>query len=948
MTISDRVRIAQPDRTLPAYAWTYEDITADVDQHAVTIRAGTDAEATTTSPATTNLLLRNAASNNYRYTPNHPLSDIPWFGEGTAVEYAVQRPGDAYLITTGAVGSALKTPDHASLRITNDHFGAVQVIAPLEFRYPLNSVLMGRIDQPSNMSYMVGLDPTMFLWLMWTTGGSEATVHHAFSTAECPSPAAGSLTIGWGFNANNGAGGHEVTFYALRGTIPELRAAITAGDPTVQLGDVFVGSGTTSIFPGTSPLWLGDAFDFTSVSGVDVVPYAGRIEAAELRDADHTGTVLANPVTAGQTAGTGAFVDTAATPKTWTPGGGAHLTEHRVRFLGEVTRCGPRAPGHGVDGTQQVEITAQSVRARNRQGTNTVDSVLARVEKAQDPANLLAGWTMEDGRDATRFASATGGHTMGFGPPGVANLASGDTLDASRPLPHIDAGDSWGYRGLVHPAPGITNYRVTMFFDIPTLLTAGDQEILTLGSTGTVASWTFFLNDSSLIFQGFNSIRTLLVNPGGTVATEWGDGPTQLTLGVTQNGGNIDWAVAWLSASGNVYGSTGSVAGTIGYPTDVRGLFTIDGDGITLGHCFVTTNIDAAWLGWTSGARLAYTGEDEFRRVLRLITESGETIQIHVPNREEVANPLGPQLPQEIPNLIDDAVAAGLGILSDHPTDFGYHYRTRAALYNQQPRWTVDSGAVMPLNPNWESRGTVNDATVTRTDGGNAHAENTASKGAVGAKPTSPTLNVESDNQLPELASWLVHVGTWPGPRYEAFTVALTKPAAVVDDLIGQWLGTAIGDVVALDNPPAWVGQPEVRQLLRGYTETIEAGTPGKWLVTANVTDAGPYTVAVVGDSVLGRADTDGSELDAGVDDNDTAWDVLVTAGPEWIATGTHPSEFPFDLRCEYEIVEVTAIGAAAGGVQTFTVVRGQRGTTPVAHAAGAAVSLADPMRCAL
>lgn len=953
MTISDRLRIAQPDRTTPAYGWAWEDITGDVANHSVAIRAGTDAEATVTAPASSSFLLHNGADRNHRYTPGHPLSDISWFGEGAAVEYSVLREGEAYAVTTGATGSALKTADHASLRVTGDHWGAVQVLAPLEHRFPHNVALFGRADLPSNFSYLLALGSEGYPFLLWTTGGSVATAEIAVATIPVPSPGAGSFTLGWQMVADNGDGGHDVTFYALRGTITELRAAITAGDASVILGDVVTDTGTTSIHAGTAPLWLGDGFDLADALaelGALVLPYGGRIEAAELRDSDHTGTILANPVTAGQATGTGSFVDTAATPKTWDPDGGAHLTEHYTRLLGEVTRCGPRAPGHGVPDSQIAEVTVQAVRARNRQGSDTVDSVLRRVEKAQDPANVLAGWPMEDERDATSFASAvTGGTPMGFGPAGVASLASSSTFPASRPLPTLDAGEGWGYRGLVAPAPGITNYRVTMFFDVPTLLTTGAQEILTLGTSGTIASWTFFLDDNALQLQGYNSIRTLLVNPAGGVASGWDAGPVQLTLGLEQNGGNVDWAVAWLTADGDAFGSASSVAGTLGYPTDVRGLFSIDGDGMAaIGHCFVTTNIGAGWLGWTSGARLAYTGEEDWERVARLIAEEGETIQVHTPGRSEIVVRLGPQTPRQIPDLIDDAVAAGLGILTDHPADFGYLYRTNGSLYNQAPRMTVDSGAVMPFAPNWESRSTVNDATVTRTDGGSAHSENTASKEAVGRRPTSPTLNLETDNQLQEVADWIVHVGTTEGPRFEAFTVALTKPGAVAADLIGGWLATAVGDVIALDDPPAWLGLGEVRQLLRGYTETIEAGTPGKWEVKANVTPADPYDVGVVGDNVLGRADTDASELDATVDDNDTAWDVLVTAGPEWIATATEPAEFPFDLRAEHEIVQVTAATAPVAGVQTFTVVRAQRGTTAAAHAAGTPVSLADPMRCAL
>lgn len=82
-------------------------------------------------------------------------------------------------------------------------------------------------------------------------------------------------------------------------------------------------------------------------------------------------------------------------------------------------------------------------------------------------------------------------------------------------------------------------------------------------------------------------------------------------------------------------------------------------------------------------------------------------------------------------------------------------------------------------------------------------------------------------------------------------------------------------------------------------------------------------------------ADTDGSELAAAVDADDTALSVAVTAGPLWPTTG---GVLPVDVDLGGERVTVTAISGASSP-QTFTVVRSVNGVV-LPHAAGTALTL--------
>jgi hypothetical protein len=100
-----------------------------------------------------------------------------------------------------------------------------------------------------------------------------------------------------------------------------------------------------------------------------------------------------------------------------------------------------------------------------------------------------------------------------------------------------------------------------------------------------------------------------------------------------------------------------------------------------------------------------------------------------------------------------------------------------------------------------------------------------------------------------------------------------------------------------------------------GWTETLN---PFVWVIKPNTRPAGPWQVGVREDDELAKRDTDGSVLDADFDaGTDTSMDVDVTAGQFWT---TAAGEFPFDVNVGGAQVTVSAIGAPAGSVQTFTV----------------------------
>jgi hypothetical protein len=113
-----------------------------------------------------------------------------------------------------------------------------------------------------------------------------------------------------------------------------------------------------------------------------------------------------------------------------------------------------------------------------------------------------------------------------------------------------------------------------------------------------------------------------------------------------------------------------------------------------------------------------------------------------------------------------------------------------------------------------------------------------------------------------------------------------------------------VGDRISISNLPPWVAPGGVDLQVQGYTETIGVYD---WTITFNCVPASPWTVGIADDPVLGRADTDGSQLAAGVTAAATTLSVAVTAGPLWTVD---PTDYPFDLRLSGEVVTARAAGA--------------------------------------
>jgi hypothetical protein len=305
---------------------------------------------------------------------------------------------------------------------------------------------------------------------------------------------------------------------------------------------------------------------------------------------------------------------------------------------------------------------------------------------------------------------------------------------------------------------------------------------------------------------------------------------------------------------------------------------------------------------------------------------------------------MGSQRPNTLLTLLGQCEASDGGVLYEDRSALALRYRCRASHYNQPIALTLDytqAGHVAPpLEPVDDDQRTRNDRTVTRDGGSSARAvlesgalSIQAPPAGVGTYDDSVTLSLARDSQVEPIAWWRLHLGTWDEARYPTVHINLAAAPLLIPDV----LALEIGDRIQIINPPTWLPPGPIDLIVEGYTETI--GHPCDWDIVLNCTPAGPWTVGITDDSVLGRADTAGSQLASGINSSATSLSVATTAGPIWTTSG---AELPFDIQIGGEVVTVSAISGASSP-QTFTISARSVNGVSKSHSAGADVRLAHP-----
>jgi hypothetical protein len=838
------------------------------------------------------------------FSPRNPLSPLyGLIGRNTPVRVSAAGGAPWLGLPKIATGVQATTPDAAALHITGD-LDVRADIQPDDWSSPTTTQVAGRWGAPGNRSWRLLVNQG-FVQFAWTADGSTALSNAvALGTAAITPRMCVRVTL----DVDNGASGRTVRFYT----------STTLTGPWTQLGSDLVTAGTTAVFAGTAPLVIGDPAPSTSI----------RLYGAQVRNGID-GTAVANPDFTAQAVGATGFTDSAGRTYTVTAGG---ITNRHVRFLGEISAWPARWDVSGGD--VYVPVQAAGITRRLGQGVSPLDSTLRR--RITSWPTTVAYWPMEDGNGATQAYSPIAGVTPAAVPG--AQMASDDTLGGSLPLPVWPQGSRFMCSAPTYAAA--TSWQVQCVFRVDTS-PATQTNLLVIQTTGTIRRWELAIATSSMRVRGYDASDNLIVDSPFAVTDAAGPW-TRLRFSASTSGGTVTWSMQLLPVGGSAGSGTGTLSGTSGQVNDVHNTFIVGLSNLRIGH--VTIFSDSAATAFDS-ADTGFDGEGAAVRYVRLASEEG--VPFTTPYGIVNTTSMGPQKPGTFLDLLEEAADADFGIAYEARDSIALAYRTRKSLENQAPTLALDyatRGEVAPpLEPVEDDTATRNDVTIGRPSGSAARL--TLDTGALSTLPppsgvgryaTSETRNVQADGQLPNIAGWLLHLGTWDEARFPAVTVNLAA---------GPWLaGDAttvdLGDLITISNPPPWLPPDTISLMVQGYTETIGVYD---WTLTYNCTPGRPWTVGIRDDVVLGRRDTAGSTLATAVNATATTLSVATATGPLWT---TSAADYPFDLLLGGEVVTVTAC-TGSSSPQSMTVTRGTNGVAK-AQAVNTPVALAQPTTRAL
>jgi hypothetical protein len=610
-----------------------------------------------------------------------------------------------------------------------------------------------------------------------------------------------------------------------------------------------------------------------------------------------------------------------------------------TRFWGEISSWPQHWDTTGND--VWIEVDAAGIMRRLNQGATPEHSVI--YDAITDPqiTGLIAYWSCEDATGATSLASAlTSGSPMTF--TGNPVLATYNGFGSSDPLPTLTGASLAG--GVTrYDTTSVTQYQARYLLAVPGV-GFSDLDVLSrvtveqgaynlryldihfndppggLGSFGGPGTLTILLKDgdqNNLATSGTSSISVDVRNRRLRVSLEVANNGT--ALAVTLRVLDVESGVTDSTTVGLVSTQVTRVTAVSMAPD------TLDGDAgvieAAVGHVTVQTTITAID---DLGRALQPTGETAGRRTERLCSEAAIAFDGLGDLDDTVA--MGGQSRVKPIELMREAELADGGMLLENLGTFGLAYRTRVSLYNQDPALTLSypdgqlSQVPIPIDDDQRTRnkvtasrvGGVTPATAELTEGALSTAPPPVGVGVYG---DDVTLNVETDDVLPDQASWRLSLGTVDEARFPQISVNLAHPEFTGNPALRQAaLSVRPGDRIVIADPPAWLPPDDISQLVLGLTETIDHFEHRISFVCA---PESPWRVGVLDDDILGRFDTDGSVLyEAVAADVQT---ILVTPTDQGGFWTSDPDDFPFDVRAGGEVMKVAAIGSVINSNPYFT-----------------------------
>lgn len=578
------------------------------------------------------------------------------------------------------------------------------------------------------------------------------------------------------------------------------------------------------------------------------------------------------------------------------------------RFAGDVSNFPPQWDVSGRNVFTQAE--AAGIRRRLGQGQIPLKSTYLRGNQTISPAPV-AYWPVEDGSTATSIASGIGGSPMSID-GGTSQLASNSAFACSAPM-GVPGTARWV--GQLGSLPATGSVQVMYLLAVPS---SGDTDqgvfvqVRTTGSVSVVDSY-YDAASGNLFCKVYDNFGTFLGTAFGAIPVK--GRPLVVSIELLQIGSDVQVKLATFQpgASFALVSSQTFTNKTVGAAAIVFANPNYQSISSGIGHISVRTDI--VGVATLKSQVAAYAGETANARMIRLCAENNIPFTYSW-NGVTPSAQLGAQGRATVLDLIDDAAAANSASVYDNRNVAGFVHRDRTSLYNQPAAlaldYSVGGHVAPPFRPVEDDQAIRNDITLTRTNGSSVQATQTTgrlaatdpSTGAgVGRYADAVTLNLNVDDQLPNAAGWLLHLGTVDEPRYPTIAVKLAKLATVSPQLALDALAVNLDDRITVANPPAAISPGTISQLARGYTETINAFRHD---IVFQCAPASPYEVAVADDAARGKADSGGSYLAAAATSSATTlWVGTLVPHPVWT---TDPAQCPILVTVAGEAMTATAI----------------------------------------
>lgn len=885
-------------------------------------------------PGTCTMSLNN---HDARWSPKNIAG--PYYGQigrNTPLRVSTAGDGTTFCRVPGRYGlDYASCPDAAGLHVTGDLDIRIDVELANTLQYQTLAVKgdwgNGASIAATNLAWIFFVDSGGTLRFRWSADGASSAGAVASTVKLTQSQSNTRLALRVTLDVDNGAAGSTVTFY----TSTSISGSWT------QLGSTRVSAGTTSVFASTQPIQAGEIG--TNGHTLNRSIMAGKLHAFQLLSGI-AGTTKASPDFSSQTIGTTSFSDAQA--NVWTLNGQMEVTNRRYRFHGEVSNWPPKQDISGND--QWVPIEAAGILRRYQQGSAPLLSAIARAVTVSPTAPIIY-WPCEDATGSASFAvgAGTGNPMLIAGSP---TLATDTHIGGSGALPTIGNSTWTGTVPTYTPSsPNTAEVAFVAYFNTaPTngavvlRVVAGNTRFDTIWSTG----------GGGLYINAYDTGTGTLVGSDNSGGPYVGAVTTALQFSpqFAQSGSDIHWGYQAYDGTTSTVTSYGALTGRT---LSAMKQIIVDPNGnltdTAIGHISAYNSQPA-----TAPQYLSLTGnsgETAGSRFVRLCLENG--VAVRTVGDVTNSSPMGPQGVDTFVNLLQGCIDADGGLLYEPRDVLGVGIYVRTALMAQSSSATVSiSGHQLSAvpEPALDDQLLRNDVTVTRTNGSFARA--TLVTGALsvqdpptgaGTYPDTPTINLHTDSQLLDEASWRMHVGTVDEFRWPVVTVGMHTAEMVANSTLAQQLQTAdVGSVLTVTGIASTVQPDDAVQLIQGMAETL---SNYEFTIAFNCSPASPYDVVVLDDATFSRLEdvdvnTTGSTLhDASINSSVTTFQVDVPAGAAlWTTT-----DVPFDVVMGGERMTVAAVSGSSTPQTFSSVTRGASGVA-VAHTSGAAITLFRPM----